>query len=938
MTIVKNTPSPEEVARVVTSDAYYHAVDAVSHMGLFDTSPDTFIIGPGTDLQVTIRLNSDGTLDFPSQGNQIRLRHYPAKRDATVFYTVWQSLLAAAHNALSHHLNQTFTKQSINHIAMELDNQCANAAKGVRSTLKRGYLQNPSGLGYAALADFIGRDRIRMVLSIAGAKATLKDFNTIIKDKDIFQEAKTTNPNAVLLWFKEHFRYSPHTTYTSAADIISQAETYFAEALRKINPDRIPQPIWQTMTKLNHEGTARYLLTPINVAQTATDAHDAGANPSFTAIRVLASTARATGRTSTLLAHAFIRESERRSLTRGKPQRELAAQYQAIENPHHTISQLPRTPPHIVSIMQDALQDLLESSDTMTPVSWQQIIDAMPQEALEVINTPNRKTRKPRKPGPTTPGPTYLKTHDLDSILDGPAKQAVDAALLNAITISTHSGSSTEIRQADTPTPLLKVWRTDKGAINFQAKNYMVDGPLPNPRHPGQHLAYWTTRGLKTNTATQAVGQYLEDHWHELAPNPNTKMPSRQRLNSHIHTRLQDESRQPPAPSDQKLSEQLLTAVASLLDQEVYDLADTVSNCVDIDTYNFVNSAKDTIQDLLHTNPGAVTWVMTNQRPAHAPKHPGEFIATAKNTLIRHGLEPRNWRATATISPGVIKAINNPETEYHHRYQTNNNRHKTFLLNVIAASHTRPSPETASTALEIIPSLLAYRTEDLLQEHQLRNARTFLILLIREGITQTTEEIISARDYLQHVNHNAGRINSTTWSGLCKASEAWHRDLRRSPIIDTWSYIIRQQQGFYQAWNTALPEHKDGEYTITPLSSEYELYQNSLDMEHCAVIYGRSCAQGTSRIFSISDSNGNKLATTEIQPHTDTWIPTQTRGKKNHPVSDDLNAVAQRLGHHYQEVQEVQETQNPQQTRPWWVHLQTGETHLTHPNNAAPGV
>ena len=926
MTTVKKTPSPREITRTITSDAYYQAVHAVSNMGLFAAGPDSFTIGPGTNEETTIHSNRDGTLDFPPHGGQIRLRHYAAKGDVTVFQTVWQSILSAAYDALSDCVNATFGTESTSHFELGLHKQYETAAKGVRSTLKHGYLHNPSGVGYAALSDFIGRDRISTVLSIAGTKATLKEFNTVIRNMEVFQEAKTTNPNAVLLWFKEHLRYTHYTAFRSADDIISQAKTFFEEALRNVDADRTPGPIWPTMTKLNHEATARYLQHPIHVAQMAMDAHDAGANPSFTAIRVLSNTARAAyGRTSGTLAHAFMRESEHRSLTRRKTQAQLADQYLAIDNPHRLNLPDGQTAAHLESIIKAALEDLMESRNTDAPLLWQEVTGAIPKETLETLESYNKKARKPRARRSRGPSSTYLTTQELDTILDGPANHAVENALVNTLVIKTQYGKSTELWQAGTSHPVLSVWKTTDGTINYQAKEYMVHGPLPDPRDLHEFLPNWTTRGLKTEGATQAVEQYLKDHWQDLTPNPKTKPPTPQRINSHIHRRLHDKSRKPRHTTDEELSEQLTKDIASILDQEVYDLANTVSHCVNIDTYNLVASAKETIRHLIKTNPGATTWVMTFQQPKHAPEHPSEFITTAKNTLIRSGLDPRHWRATATLAPQVVKAINDTESKYHETYQNNHTDHKTFVLNAMAASQTIPSPDTAKTALEILPSLLNHQPQNILSELSLHNARTFLVLLIREGITHCSEEVTSAKDYLQHINRKPARINSTTWRGLCKASNTWHRDLRRTPIIETWNYIIHHQEGFYQAWHTELEQYSHGKYTVTPLSSEYDLYQESLDMEHCVIGYGARCAQGRSRIFSIADTKGDKLATTEIRPHAHTWTPVQTRGKRNHPVSEDIQELAQRVALHYQET--CQEEQPS-----WWVNLHTGEIFQAHPN------
>ena len=88
---------------------------------------------------------------------------------------------------------------------------------------------------------------------------------------------------------------------------------------------------------------------------------------------------------------------------------------------------------------------------------------------------------------------------------------------------------------------------------------------------------------------------------------------------------------------------------------------------------------------------------------------------------------------------------------------------------------------------------------------------------------------------------------------------------------------------------------------VTPLLSEYDLYQESTHMRHCVIGYGPDCASGSSRIFSIT-KDGRHLATVELNNRTGRWKAVQVRGRHNHPVDEEIDTIAQDLAKRYQKA------------------------------------
>ena len=116
-------------------------------------------------------------------------------------------------------------------------------------------------------------------------------------------------------------------------------------------------------------------------------------------------------------------------------------------------------------------------------------------------------------------------------------------------------------------------------------------------------------------------------------------------------------------------------------------------------------------------------------------------------------------------------------------------------------------------------------------------------------------------------------------------------------------------------------------FLAVPLTSEYDLFQESLKMHHCVVGYGRICTEGYSRIFTLS-KEGKPAATTQLRFAEGRWQPVQTRSYYNGDPPPGADHAARALADAYNEAQEVPKTC-------WYVNLATGQT-LTELPEATP--
>jgi len=166
----------------------------------------------------------------------------------------------------------------------------------------------------------------------------------------------------------------------------------------------------------------------------------------------------------------------------------------------------------------------------------------------------------------------------------------------------------------------------------------------------------------------------------------------------------------------------------------------------------------------------------------------------------------------------------------------------------------------------------------------------------------------------------AGLPNKFGVSALLRRVEAWHArlaiqkaetDLKKTQqaVLDTADTALqrgdaksreeislRAEQGRWPAAVDKVSDTpKDGRaaWVAVGLCSEVELLEEGAAMRHCVGSYAKSCAKGISRIFSLRDEQGNRLATLDIRRRGEAgpnggplWFADQLRGPLNATISD----------------------------------------------------
>ena len=252
-----------------------------------------------------------------------------------------------------------------------------------------------------------------------------------------------------------------------------------------------------------------------------------------------------------------------------------------------------------------------------------------------------------------------------------------------------------------------------------------------------------------------------------------------------------------------------------------------------------------------------------------------------------------------------------------------------------------PTPEIASRAVAMLPIRVVVRQqagpdgaqgeqEHREQEyHEIRNielenyGRT-LRLMFRESQAnpgdnqRITRESGDLTDYIEAMCRDQVRIESNSWNGLIQRSARWHREMNEREEHQRRQHLINRDGGYLE-WNSLVgPVEIDG-FTIHPLTSELELLEEGREMRHCVSGYGRTCANGGSRIFSITQE-GRRIATMEIQLGQKNWTINQIRGTQNHAVEKEAERAGRELAKRYNQ----EWVQNPRHEA-WQIRREPGE-------------
>lgn len=178
------------------------------------------------------------------------------------------------------------------------------------------------------------------------------------------------------------------------------------------------------------------------------------------------------------------------------------------------------------------------------------------------------------------------------------------------------------------------------------------------------------------------------------------------------------------------------------------------------------------------------------------------------------------------------------------------------------------------------------------------------------------------------VNHTQKMVGiKHFWEGEASLVIDWltrerNLQLDKNQLKAPWAWFMRQQVEWHQriqkverdalerdSWQCELPQFEYKGYTVIPLTTSLELFDEGKEMHHCVSSYSKQCKLGSTLIFSIRKGD-LKVATAEISnqkheyrlnhhPNSNDWQMIQCRGKCNAAVDKDVEAVAKQIAARY---------------------------------------
>lgn len=953
-----NPQQVQATALHIKEAGYAAAKQALKNTGIIAQFSNHLTIGQGSALESTITKDAQGAV-IPTTQLAGSLPLQPTgPHDPTRFDTLHQAMKRRARNAIltdlilhlgipaqsdTPHPNETLITDP------KVRRQVSQTAlKAVRDHLNTNApWPRQVEQAYRKLHDFIGQNTVRETIRTAGQAATLRDLSTFTLHHRTFAKAAAIHPNATMLSITAQPRASNQTPPADASSVIDQLHRAFIQACT--NPLAAPPDPWQVATILEYAPNGRPTggsNAPVNNA----DLHRLWTI--FTNLNT-----RALGRVRLKSVQNTVLLCKAVSMAGTQPHPE--ATVHLLEKPHliqdHTLrtaalyiresSLQPEYRQPALALQLDAinaytaeynhkrstgpfnpwpLRDALNPRNPNPPEDWQQLMNLAPQWVRETQGNPEDRNLVP------SPKYPFLRQRDVQLTAESILGDELRLMMEETITLHTKPSRTAALFLRNPVKPILLVEKKSDGAIRmdpltarllFVSDRTGEQGATPIPSRQDTSFTY-DDRNIADfirHSTEMAASRFLTSRWKQITGHNITNKPGLSDDIQNITNRIMRTSAK-GVPSPKDLIAKLAQAVRSMVDPLTWERAHPEgpsSRPISRFRYNAAATLGAQVDQLRISNPGALTWALHNCNATEAINHPGQIIALAKEQLLQQGLDPKNWKFAAKLDAPLMAVL--AADQFSQR--------GAHILNDLAQEQAKPTSTVIST-------MLGFRTPPSGRNNGILQSNTSAItrLLAKESAAKLrqhpgdpkqaslTQQVTDVWDLVIHLSQQGNYIHSKTWKRLQRRAQAWHQKLRRISAQKRWEQALSSQNGKYLAWHSGLDAFEVDHYTVTPLDNEKMLHQESARMGHCVYSYTERCAQGASRIFSISTKDG-PVATGEIVRTAEGWKPNQTKAPGNHQASRELLEVMEETARLYTSQNQAQEVQTDTYR---WIKDSTG--------------
>ena len=292
-----------------------------------------------------------------------------------------------------------------------------------------------------------------------------------------------------------------------------------------------------------------------------------------------------------------------------------------------------------------------------------------------------------------------------------------------------------------------------------------------------------------------------------------------------------------------------------------------------------------------------------------AARSPGDIV---RATQAMCGLDRPAWRRLATTEPGYMTTLLDDcrppnrapvalDTLMAEQYRWRKPVYD--LIDLRAAAGTDPHQDAEIPTWNSMFSLLPNGDYPIHPSAYQNLALAFYRQTDGRAPSATlVQQFISAMDLAREYarDHDEGQLPKRTWDQYMAMSARWHA--RNNPIeIRNMSTEEKKKL----VWFSALRPYEDGDYRVTPLTSQVELEREGRVMNHCVGMggYAAKCVVGTNRLFRIDSLSADPslapapVATVQIvdNARNGRWRVGQVQGSLNKKVPAPARRTAQNI-------------------------------------------
>ena len=958
------TTSAAEAAAHVRTQGYQTATNTLRDMGIIEHNGNTLTIGRGTAVQSVITRTPDGQITPQSElaGTLPLLPVDEPQR--TRFDALHQALKRRAKNAVLRDLiihleiptepedsDNDSTHHLLKHPTVKKEIS-RTATRAVKDLFPQTTHQDHALRVYTTLHQFIGNPTLKQVTKIAGQAATIHDLSTFLKHRRKITTAARSHPNEVILWMTIQPSIAKIPPPSSANDIIDKAKAAFLHdctntmlpyrnILRDIpattaqhtsnqptSQEETLEQLWHIFTNLDTDALGRSANKTLHRITTLCKTIAAAeTRPSPEAVHHLLENPQIPLETHSLLLNLYLRASASRP---AEEQATLAFQFEAL----YRYNDLHTSKRKAGAFNPRELIQALSQRNPNRATNWQQLMALAPQWLRDAQGTAHDRK--------LLPNPKYmLQTHvTAEKAAAGPLGD--DLRLLHEESITAHTipGKATALFTTNPDRPILLVTKKPDGTIHMDHHTLAMlqihpgtayvqtddnhRKQLPSPCNKEFNYRQTNIAHFHSLFTLNSTWAYLIPRWEQVSGHTNTTQPGFHHDINLVATKtLHYATHKLPDPSE--LVHSITQGVQSMVDTTTWDRANPGQiprTTTTLFLYNAAATLGEKLDQLFHTNPGAITWILERARTTDPINHPGQLITLARESLLNAGLDPRNWKFAATLDAPLMRVL----------AANTNAARSTHILNNLAQANAKPAPSILSLMTAFWVPTDKHNTPN--QARIKTNTGLLIRLLARESATllqqdptNTNQVVLCSQihdvmDFVHAASNQDIPLESSTWRGLTRRALQWHRQSAKESATRRWQQALQQRGGSYMAWDSVLDIVQIGQHTVTPLTNEKLLHEESAAMGHCVYSYTDRCTNGRSRIFSVSN-DGKKLATAEIVRTGSTWKPTQTRAHGNHDAPDEIHSVMTQVALDYTQHSKTKNT-----VPPWRVQDPTAELTL----------